>query len=107
MEFAHCTQDALGVLVNEPMRIDFTVRLVGSRIFTHREKMGQELRDQCSRKRNGSCPFVSHWLGEETLVPGPSWASACRAHHTVRQRNTEEHDTTKKTLSQNARQVRF
>ena len=103
MEFAQCTQDALGVLVNEPLRIAFTVRLAGSRIFTHREKVGQELRHQCSRKRNGSCPFVSHWLGEGTVVPGP--ASACRAQYTVRQRNNEEHETTKKTLSQNARQV--
>ena len=96
MEFPYCTQDALGVLVNEHLRIAFAVSLAGSRIFTHREKVGQELRDQCSRKRKGSCPFVSHWLGEETVVPGP--ASACRAHHTVRQRNNEEHETTKKNI---------
>ena len=58
--------------------------------------MGQELRDQCSRTRKKSYPFVSHWLGEVTVVPGP--ASACRAQYTVRQRNNEEHETAKKNI---------
>ena len=57
MEFAYCTQDALGVLVNEHLRIAFAVSLAGSRIFTHREKVGQELRDPMFEKEEWVLSF--------------------------------------------------